>query len=263
MPRPGRAMPQPRDKFPNAFEAAVMVACLFALEFVIGSALYDARSLLGIPADDLMSLALVLGNGVLITTAMQLTQLSYGQLLHPSSQSRRAVMGLLALPLLCLLPGLYVAMGVVDLLVTAVFPMSAADAAVFERMSAGTPITVLMACVIAPLVEEMLFRGLILRSFLRQYPRGLAILGSALLFGAAHLNVYQFAAGSLMGLLLGWLYDRTRSLWPCMALHAAYNASVTLGDGVQSLSAVQWGLALVLPVFGIVMLGRLLPPPRG
>ncbi|WP_158218380.1 CPBP family intramembrane glutamic endopeptidase [Roseateles puraquae] len=255
-------MPQPRDTFPNAFEAAFMVAFLFVLEFVIGSALYDARSLLGIPVDDLMSLALVLGNGVLITTTLQLTQLSYGQLLHPSSQSPQAVMGLLALPLLCLLPGLYVAMGVVDMLVVAVFPMSTADVAMFDRMSAHTPITVLMVCVIAPLVEEMLFRGLILRSFLRQYPRGHAILGSALLFGAAHLNVYQFAAGTLIGLLLGWLYERTRSLWPCMALHAAYNLSVTWGDGLQALSSLQWGLALVLPVFGIVMLGRLLPPPR-
>lgn len=251
-------MPQPRDTFPNAFEAAFMVACLFAVEFIIGSALYDVRRLLGIGADDLMSLALVLGNGVLIATTLHWTQLSYASLMHPSSQSPQAVVGLLALPLLCLLPGLYVAMGVVNLVVTALFPMTTADVAQFERMTAGTPIAVLMTCVIAPVVEEMLFRGLILRSFLRQYPRGAALVGSAVLFGAAHLNVYQFAAGSLMGLLLGWLYDRTRSLWPCIALHAAYNAAVVWGQGVQELSALQWALALGLPVVGIVMLNRLL-----
>lgn len=239
-----------------------MVACLFALEFVVGSALYDLRSLLGIGVDDLMSLALVLGNGVLITTSLQLTQLSYRTLLHPSTQSPQAVMGVLALPLLCLLPGLYVAMGAVDAVVTALFPMSVAETEMFERMRAGTPIALLMTCVIAPLVEEMLFRGLILRSFLRQYPRGLAIAGSALLFGAAHLNVYQFAAGSLVGLLLGWLYERTRSLWPCIALHAAYNACVVWGEGVQGLSPLQWGLALVLTGLGVASLRRLLPAPR-
>jgi membrane protease YdiL (CAAX protease family) len=42
-------------------------------------------------------------------------------------------------------------------------------------------------------LEEMLFRGIVLRSFLLLYPRGAAIAGSAILFGFAHLNIVGLA----------------------------------------------------------------------
>src|SRR5256885_10235848 len=40
-------------------------------------------------------------------------------------------------------------------------------------------------------------------------------------------NVYQFFGAMLLGLTLGWLYERTRALWPCIALHMSYNVAVT------------------------------------
>ncbi|WP_247701457.1 CPBP family intramembrane glutamic endopeptidase, partial [Ralstonia solanacearum] len=85
-----------------------------------------------------------------------------------------------------------------------------------------------LICLIAPVVEEMLFRGIILRSFLRQYPPGVAIVHSAAVFGMAHLNVYQFVLAFLLGLLLGKLYERTRSLLPGMLVHGCYNTAVTI-----------------------------------
>lgn len=39
----------------------------------------------------------------------------------------------------------------------------------------------------------------------------------ALEFSVAHMNDYQFAVASMIGVLLGWLYERTRSLIPCSA----------------------------------------------
>jgi membrane protease YdiL (CAAX protease family) len=95
-------------------------------------------------------------------------------------------------------------------------------------MVSGGVVAVITTCVIAPFVEEMLFRGLFLRSFLWNYGALRAIIFSSLLFGAAHLNVYQFVIASTLGLLSGWLYVATRSLWPCIFEHAIYNSGVML-----------------------------------
>ncbi|MGM9482525.1 lysostaphin resistance A-like protein [Roseateles sp. NT4] len=255
-------MPQPRDTFPNAFEAAFLVACLFAAEFLIGAAFYDAKAVLGIEPDELMSVVVVLANGLVLTAVMQWAGLGYAAVFHESRSSPSAVVGLLALPIFCVVPALALGNIALGTLVVALFPMSAADAAMFERMAAGGWISTLTACLIAPLVEEMLFRGIILRSFLRQYERWPAILGSALLFGLSHMNIYQCVAASVVGLVIGWLYERTRSLWPGILLHAAYNTTLSLDLNTDALSPTQWGIALAGVTLGSVTLRRLLLPRR-
>jgi membrane protease YdiL (CAAX protease family) len=105
--------------------------------------------------------------------------------------------------------------------------MSADDVARFETQMAPGVVPTLFACVAAPVLEEILFRGVILRGFLRQYSRTFAILWSAALFAVAHFNVYQLATALAVGIVAGWLYERCRSLWPCILLHASYNGFVT------------------------------------
>lgn len=255
-------MPQPRDTFPNAFEAAFLVACLIATEFLIGAAFYDAKGLLGMEPGDLMSVVVVLANGLLFTVVMQWADLNYGSLFHASRSAASAVMGLLALPILCLVPALTLGNIALGAVVVTLFPMSASDAEMFERMAAGGWISALMTCLIAPLVEEMLFRGIILRSFLRQYPRWPAIGGAALLFGVSHMNIYQCVAASIGGVVMGWLYERTRSLWPSILLHAGYNAALSFELGTDVLSPLHWAVALMMAATGTVLLRRLLLPRR-
>ncbi len=256
-------MPPTRDTFPNAFEAVFLVACLFAAEFLIGIALYDARAVLGMHPNDLMDLASVLANGLLLTAVMQWSGLSYGGLFHPARSSPLAVMGLLALPILCVVPALTLGITTLEVGVVALFPISASDAAMFERMTSGGVISVLMICLVAPMVEEMLFRGVILRSFLRQYPRWPAILGTALLFGLTHMNVYQCVAAFITGTLMGWLYERTRSLWPGILLHASYNTAVMFGPDADSTVSPFYGLIiLMLAAAGTLLLRSLLLPRR-
>ena len=116
-----------------------------------------------------------------------------------------------------------------------------------------------MQLALAPVLEEMLFRGVILRAFLHRYPKGAAISVSALYFGIAHLNVYQFALAFLLGLVLGWLFERSRSLLPCIALHAVYNSSVLLGESSATGSPVLLWLAATTAAFvGIIVLRRVL-----
>ncbi|MBR1389067.1 MAG: CPBP family intramembrane metalloprotease [Prevotella sp.] len=76
----------------------------------------------------------------------------------------------------------------------------------------------------APLAEEVVFRGAVLRALLRwnSRPWG-AIALSALLFSAAHMNPAQFPHTFLVGLLLGWLYYRTDSIIPGIVYHWVNN----------------------------------------
>ena len=78
---------------------------------------------------------------------------------------------------------------------------------------------------LAPLIEEIVFRGAILRALLHQFSKAwVAILLSALFFALIHANPAQMPHAFAVGLLLGWMYWRTSSILPGMAYHFVNNA---------------------------------------
>ncbi len=85
-------------------------------------------------------------------------------------------------------------------------------------------LTFLTVAVAAPFLEEIVFRGIILNGFLKNYTPSKAIIWSAVLFGLIHLNPYQFIPAFLIGLLMGWIYWRTGSLWLCILIHFVNNS---------------------------------------
>lgn len=83
--------------------------------------------------------------------------------------------------------------------------------------------------IIAPVAEEIVFRGAILRSLLKIFDRRMhwiAIFISAVLFGIVHGNAAQGLNATITGLLLGWMYYRTRSVLPGIAFHWTNNTVV-------------------------------------
>ena len=117
---------------------------------------------------------------------------------------------------------------------------------------------------LAPLAEELVFRGAILRALLQWCSKpwaGIAL--SALFFAVAHMNPAQFPHAFLIGLLLGWMYYRTDSIIPGIVYHwinnsVAYvmynlypNPDITLTDLFGSertvLMAVGFSLLIFLP----------------
>ncbi len=82
--------------------------------------------------------------------------------------------------------------------------------------------------VIAPVVEELIFRGLILQGFRRNYNAFVAVFMSALLFALFHLNPWQFPATFVLGLLLGWIVVRTNSIILSIIGHSINNLLVLL-----------------------------------
>lgn len=79
--------------------------------------------------------------------------------------------------------------------------------------------------VAAPILEELIFRGIILDGLLKKYSPIKSILISSLLFGLVHLNPWQFITGLIIGIFSGWVYYRTRSLSISIIIHAAANLS--------------------------------------
>ncbi len=82
--------------------------------------------------------------------------------------------------------------------------------------------------VVAPIVEELIFRGLILQGFRKNYSGFTAVVMSALLFALFHLNPWQFPATFVLGLLLGWIVLRTNSIVLAILGHSINNFLVLL-----------------------------------
>ncbi len=82
------------------------------------------------------------------------------------------------------------------------------------------------AVVIAPLFEEVLFRGILLRALIGGgLPTAAAVVSSAALFALIHASVSAFVPLFLLGCVLGVLFLRTANLWASIFLHASFNAS--------------------------------------
>jgi membrane protease YdiL (CAAX protease family) len=87
----------------------------------------------------------------------------------------------------------------------------------------------LAAVLVAPLCEELLFRGYLYPVAKKFTGPWLAACSSALFFAAAHGNLSALLPLFLFGLLLVWIYEKTGSLWAPIAVHFCFNgATVTV-----------------------------------
>ena len=84
---------------------------------------------------------------------------------------------------------------------------------------------ILFAVVIAPLVEEYFFRGIMQAGLRNHIGPGLAIVCIALLFSLLHGNVVDRPALFAMSLLLGYIYERTGNLAAPVTMHALNNGA--------------------------------------
>ncbi|WP_185864454.1 type II CAAX endopeptidase family protein [Blattabacterium cuenoti] len=78
---------------------------------------------------------------------------------------------------------------------------------------------------LAPICEEVLFRGIILNGMLKNKIHPVkAILFSSFLFGLTHMNPWQFVGGLFVGSFIGFIYFTTSSIINCILLHVFNNA---------------------------------------
>ena len=82
----------------------------------------------------------------------------------------------------------------------------------------------IVGVVLAPLVEEIFFRGFLFQGFRQRYGWVTGLLISSAIFAAAHLDPVSFIPTFVLGLVLGYVYHRSNSVWPGITLHFLVNS---------------------------------------
>jgi len=92
----------------------------------------------------------------------------------------------------------------------------------------GLLVALLVVAGFVPLLEEWLFRGIILECLLALFPRHAAVAATALLFAILHLTPATIVHHGLVGYVCGRVRLGTGSLWPAVLCHSVYNGAVVL-----------------------------------
>jgi len=115
---------------------------------------------------------------------------------------------------------------------------------------------VAMTVVLAPVMEETLFRGIVLESIRSRFGAFKAIMISAAVFGIIHVIPQQVINAFFVGIVLGFIYVKTESLASVIILHAINNAlaylqTVIFDDRELSIAELTGGSTLYYIVYGI------------
>ncbi len=84
-------------------------------------------------------------------------------------------------------------------------------------------LAVLAIVVLAPIAEELFFRGVVFNAWLREGGPRYAVIGSAVLFAVIHVSLVAIVPIFLLGLALAWVYRRTANLLAPIVMHATVN----------------------------------------
>lgn len=130
----------------------------------------------------------------------------------------------------------------------------------YDNMKLNPWSSFLTVVIFAPLFEELLCRGVILRGLLHHITPAKAIFWSALMFAVMHLNPWQALPAFMVGLLMGWIYWKTGSLLATIFIHFVNNGfsfMITLlfpdmGADATFSSLMPFNQYIILYVFSIL-----------
>jgi membrane protease YdiL (CAAX protease family) len=86
--------------------------------------------------------------------------------------------------------------------------------------------SIISLAIAAPVIEELLFRGLVQDFFGEIYPKWIAIFFTAAIFGLIHLNPFSIINAFWGGMVYGYVRYETGSLWPSIFLHSMWNLHI-------------------------------------
>lgn len=108
-------------------------------------------------------------------------------------------------------------------------------------------VTLLSVSIFAPVFEEWLCRGLVLRGLFQKLKPFNAIMVSAAFFAILHMNPWQAIPAFLLGLLFGYVYYRTGSLKLTMLMHCVNNTFAALMTRIPSLAEAETFMDVMSP----------------
>ncbi len=119
-----------------------------------------------------------------------------------------------------------------------------------QAQAVPLPVVLISFALIPALSEEFFFRGFLQTALMKRFEPAKSILLSALLFGSFHLittdglAIERFPPSTLLGVVLGWICWRTKSIFPGMMLHMMHNGLLTsLAYHSEDLKRLGWGVS--------------------
>jgi membrane protease YdiL (CAAX protease family) len=127
----------------------------------------------------------------------------------------------------------YTVVGLVDGTVSTILGRALVDnprvfAEGYEATWYTTTLSLIVSTAIVPFIEELFFRGLLLGWLKDRIPVIPAVVFSAFAFAAYHQNWDYLLSLFAFALILSWVFLRTKSLWPAVLAHGAYNLVIDL-----------------------------------
>ena len=127
----------------------------------------------------------------------------------------------------------------------------------YSALSAGNAvISFISVAILAPIVEEVFFRGLIYTRLKSGMNKIAAAVISSLLFGIMHGEIIWMLIGFMSGLALVWIFEKTKSLLGCIAVHIANNTLSQLEAGITEIP--DWASYTILGIAVILLIGTII-----
>jgi membrane protease YdiL (CAAX protease family) len=211
-----------RKPYPGVVQAFGILLLVFIATIAILLMISIPANALGIAKTDQISFVCFTAMMVVLVFTYRQTKVSFREVFKVKTFSPMYV-----LPIIITIIGISVIASEIDNISRLLVPMPPGlfD---FMRKIATLRITswtkIVFTILLIPVLEEALFRGVILRGFLKRYSTKKAIIVSALLFGVAHLNPWNMVPVFMGGIFLAWLMVSTRSIFTCILGHMTFNA---------------------------------------
>lgn len=153
-----------------------------------------------------------------------------------------------------------VAISLLTLLFPAIEEASASNNEYYTLAFGGGSFLLEVLCVgiVTPILEEVVFRGLIYTRLRRAMPVAAAQILSAFIFGAAHMNWMQFVYATLIGFLMAFLFEKYQSILPSILFHIAFNCFSYLAMLIKSsmLAYSLFFISIAVFLFGMYYISR-------
>lgn len=200
------------NKEPGFIQALILIAIAGAISIVIGPLVQWTGTLFPLIQKWSLFISYSLSFGLLLVFAQK-----WWRVAKFETTTVNIIVYLLLVPVI-------LAMSVIMEGLVNLIPMPEKIQQMFEQMVQLNLQGYLTLGIAAPILEELIFRGVILKKFLEKYSPAKAIIFSAIIFGLAHMNPWQFIAAFFIGLAIGYIYWKTKSIWPGIFMHFANNS---------------------------------------
>lgn len=248
------------DTYPSLTRALGLLLATLMFAGLLAVVVYE--SLPGWPEILRMAVPTEIALALAVAWAVRRSGLGWREALawRPFEARHVVPLGLILIGSLTVFTELYV---VIQKIVPVPGPFESALAELLEiRGTVDAVATIGVAVILAPVLEEALFRGVILQGLARRYGPRAATVWTAIFFALFHLyNPWQIVPTFFLGIVLAWIVLTTRSLPAAIGIHAAFNAAslalfaADLGSGAPPPpDTVRW---IVIGIVALLVVGSL------